>query len=148
MMNMNPFATSMVPGGIGRELGPVSNILRADVRECDDCFCVDVDLPGVPVQDISLEVNEHTLCIRGKTCTDTESSDDTYHSRERITGSVNRTIALPPGANQHEATSTLANGVLTVRFPKMHTQNRGTRKLKIEETSSTSSANAKGKRSA
>ncbi len=109
----------------------LSPILSADIVERDDEFVVICDLPGVKSEDLSVEVTDNKLIIRGHNESVRESTSDIMHRKERVEGKVSRTIFLPEGANSHEATTCLKNGVLSVTFPKLRQTNPRIRKLVI-----------------
>ena len=109
----------------------LSPILSADIVERDNEFVCYCDLPGVKAEDLSVEVTDKHLIIRGHNESVRESHSDIMHKKERTEGKVSRSILLPEGANSHEATTCLKNGVLSVTFPKLRTTNPRIRKLEI-----------------
>ncbi len=112
----------------------LSPILSADIVERDNEFVCYCDLPGVKAEDLSVEVTDKHLIIRGHNESVRESHTDIMHKKERIEGKVSRTIPLPDGANSHEATTCLKNGVLSVTFPKLRTTHHHKRKLEIKHS--------------
>lgn len=113
------------------ETRSISPILSADIVECDDSFKLIVDLPGVRQNDLIVEVSDETLTVRGHVESQKEEQNDIMHRRERHYGDVSRTIPLPAGANSHEATTCLKNGVLSVSMPKLSSTKRTVRRLAI-----------------
>lgn len=133
------------------ETKALNPILSADITEAENGYKVTVDLPGVRESDLAVEVSEvdNTLTIRGHVESTKEEQTDLVHRRERHTGDVSRTIPLPDGANTHEATTLLKNGILTVSFPKLASSKKTARRLEINrddgEESEKATKKSKGK---
>lgn len=115
------------------ETKALSPILSADITETENGYKVTVDLPGVRDSDLAVDVSEadNTLTIRGHVESTKEEQSDRVHRSERHTGDVSRTIPLPEGANTHEASTLLKNGILTVSFPKLAASKKASRRLEI-----------------
>jgi HSP20 family protein len=89
-----------------------------DVRETDEDFEVDLDLPGLEPGDVSVTFEDGVLTISGKRELSNEQSADTYHRIERSYGSFARSLRLPRTADGEKITATFDKGVLTVMIPK------------------------------
>ncbi len=88
-----------------------------DVWETAGEFVYAFDLPGVPEDAISLEVQDDTLTVtaeRGKP----NGDDDGYIRSERRHGTISRAVGLPQGADDAKIAASYANGVLEVHVPK------------------------------
>ena len=78
-----------------------------------------VELPGVPEENISVELENGVLKISGeKTETRTEGEEDRYYVYERSFGSFSRSFTLPRSIDGANVEATFKNGVLTVTLPK------------------------------
>jgi HSP20 family protein len=89
------------------------------------------DLPGVDKEDISISLlNPNTLEIACERRSDKEEKDEGYYVRERMYGSMSRTVALPHDVTEKGASATFKNGVLEIRLKKSK-EERGSR-IKIE----------------
>jgi HSP20 family protein len=89
-----------------------------DVRETDEDFEVDLDLPGLEPEDVSVTFEDGVLTISGKRELTHEQNADTYHRIERSYGSFARSLRLPRTADGEKITATFDKGVLTVTIPK------------------------------
>ena len=98
----------------GRTLRPA-----VDIREEDDAFVVHVELPGVKLEDVSVEVERNVLGIRGerKFSTD-EKLRKSYRRVEQFYGAFQRSFSLPENVNAEAITAELSDGILSVRLPK------------------------------
>jgi HSP20 family protein len=97
-----------------------------DVREIDDAYVVEVDLPGVDATDIELLVEGRTLTIRGQVREEDERRQGSYLIRERRQGQFMRAVALPGMVDVDGVSSRFENGRLTIILPKA-AQNRARR---------------------
>jgi HSP20 family protein len=97
-----------------------------DVRETNDAYVVEIDLPGIESQDVEVLVEGRTLSVRGKFTKEAEREKDGWLLKERRTGDFVRAIALPGMIDTDGARSAFENGVLTITLPKA-AQNRARR---------------------
>jgi HSP20 family protein len=91
-----------------------------DIVETDQAFEVKMDLPGVNVKDVEIQVENNTLTVRGHRNEEKEEKDDArrYHRIERYSGSFCRSALLPNAVNEEEAVAEFKNGVLKITVPK------------------------------
>jgi HSP20 family protein len=86
-----------------------------DVRETLDEYVVLADLPGIKLDDVSVEVNDNVLTISGARVP-VETGD--ARLAERPFGSFVRTLTLPKGVDSDEIVADYSDGVLSLRIPK------------------------------
>jgi HSP20 family protein len=92
----------------------------ADVVGTDDEVTVTVDVPGMTVDDLSIELENDVLAVRGeRTLPDTGKDDDgrVWQRRERGFGRFERLLRVPKGLDPDAIEASLDNGVLTIRIP-------------------------------
>lgn len=89
-----------------------------DIAETPEAFEVSVDLPGVKLENVKLEMHDGQLSISGARENVTEKKDKNYHRLERSSGSFFRSIVLPSEVDSEKIDATYDNGVLHVRLPK------------------------------
>jgi HSP20 family protein len=92
---------------------------RADLSETDDGYVLEVELPGVKREDISIEVTGNQLTISG----DFKEKEKTglLRSRTRRVGRFEYRSVLPQDVDADKVSASLAEGVLTVSVPKSAT---------------------------
>ena len=88
-----------------------------EVARTDGEIVVRADLPGVSNEDVTLEVDQNTLVLRGERRHEHESHDGGIQRSERSYGCFCRAIPLPEGAEVDKAKAEFRNGVLEVRVP-------------------------------
>ena len=94
-------------------------------REAKDSYVVDVELPGMKKEDISVTLKAGVLTVSGERKTDKAETSDVYRIRESAYGSFSRSISLPDDADANKVSAQFDNGVLTVtiaRNPKLQPQ--------------------------
>ena len=91
---------------------------RVDVREEENAFVVQADVPGVDAKDIDITLDKNKLAIRGSRNSETETKEDGYTRKERFTGNFVRQFSLPETADGERITAKTTNGVLTIEIPK------------------------------
>ena len=94
-------------------------------------FYVEVALPGWETKDISLEIDNQVLTVKGERGAE-HAPEGTYHLREIAGGRFARLFKLPTFVDQDKASATHKNGLLTVSFPKR--EEAKCRRIMIEGT--------------
>ena len=99
-----------------RFFGQRTPALKTDIREVENGYILDCDLPGFAREDIKAEIKNGYLTIRAERKTDSESREN-YLRRERTYGSFSRTFDLE-GIDTEAITASFKDGVLSVNLPK------------------------------
>jgi HSP20 family protein len=89
-----------------------------DVWETEDEVVYAVDLPGIPEDDISVELDDGALTISASRERAQEESDERFYRFERRYGTFSRTIGVPQGVSESDISADYRNGVLEVHVKK------------------------------
>ena len=90
-----------------------------DIHEDDKALTFDVELAGIPKEDINVEVHDGVLTVSGeKKYEKKEEKDGKVHRIERRYGSFKRSIGLPDTADADNVEAKSDNGVLHIRVAK------------------------------
>ncbi|PLR28630.1 hypothetical protein SGCZBJ_01910 [Caulobacter zeae] len=89
-----------------------------DFAETADGVELKLDVPGYKEGDISVTLDGDVLTIAGKTASQTEEKDKTYHLIERRSGAFTRSVVLPVALDAEQVRASLGDGVLTITAPK------------------------------
>jgi HSP20 family protein len=89
-----------------------------DIGASEKEYAISIEVPGVEQKDITLEITNNILTIRGEKKQEKEEKEKDYYRMERSYGSFQRVLALPDDANQEEIKATFKNGVLTITMPR------------------------------
>lgn len=127
----NPTFGSDVFDRLDQELGlfaPVSSACfttpRVDVRETNEAYIMDMDLPGMTEKDINLNLQDRVLTIAY--VKEAEKEDEkkkgaegtTWLIRERRNTSFNRRFTLPEDIDASKVDASFTNGVLSINIPR------------------------------
>jgi HSP20 family protein len=88
----------------------------ADLSETDNAYIVEVDVPGVKREDITVDLRDDELAVTGE-LKETER-EGLFRKRTRRTGQFDYRVTLPRNVDADNVDASLADGVLTVRIPK------------------------------
>jgi HSP20 family protein len=103
----------------GSRGGGASWIPAVDVRENQQEVAVDVELPGIKPDDVSIDVENGVLTISGERKTERKEGDEgRYHLVERTYGSFSRSFTLPQGVSEDQISADFENGMLRIHIPK------------------------------
>ena len=89
-----------------------------DVFETENELVLKADVPEVDMKDVNIEVENHTLTIKGQRKFENEKKQKGYHRIERSYGSFARYFTLPDTVDTEKVTADYKNGVLSVTLPK------------------------------
>jgi HSP20 family protein len=89
-----------------------------DVWETEDEVVYAFDLPGIPEDEVSVELEDNALTITATREREHKVEDGKYFRFERRFGTFSRTIALPPGVDEEKVKAHYEHGVLEVHVPK------------------------------
>ncbi len=89
-----------------------------DVWETENELVYAFDLPGIPQDKISVEVEDGTLTVTAERERQSEFSQDRFYRFERRFGTFARTIGLPQGVNEDAIQAAFKDGVLEIHVPK------------------------------
>src|SRR5690348_1429245 len=93
-------------------------IPTADVWETESEVVYAFDLPGIPEDKISVELDEGALTITAQREREQKVKDGRYFRFERRFGTFTRTIGLPQGVSEDSVKAEYKHGVLEVHVAK------------------------------
>jgi HSP20 family protein len=89
-----------------------------DVWETGQDIVYALDLPGIPEEKISVELDEGALTISAERERAQEESNDRYYRFERRFGTFSRTFGVPQGVTENDVSADYKDGVLEVHVKK------------------------------
>lgn len=106
---------------------------RTDIRENENSYILEAELPGFSKEDIHAEIKDGYLTIRAERKSESEEKNekDNYLRRERSYGSFVRSFDLE-GIKSEEITASYKDGILSVNLPKEKPEVKEARRLEIE----------------
>jgi HSP20 family protein len=97
-------------------------IPTADVWETESEVVYAFDLPGIPEDKISVELDDNTLTVTAEREREQKAEDGRYARYERRFGTYTRTIGLPQGVTEEHIKAEYENGVLELHVAKPEQQ--------------------------
>ena len=90
-----------------------------DVRDTENAYILEAELPGFDEKDIEVHVDNNTLTIESKKEEETkEENGQSYLIRERRVSSFSRSFKLPENADAEGITASFKNGILSLEINK------------------------------
>lgn len=98
-------------------------------------YLITVDAPGMDDNDLSIELHDRDLIIRGEKQDEQESRDRHYYHMERRYGSFQRVLTLPEDADAQAIKANMKRGVLTINIPRTKpASDQNARRIEIEQS--------------
>ena len=100
------------------------NLMKTDVRETDNSYELDVDLPGFKKDEINVEIADGYLTIQASKGLDKDQQDKDgkYIRQERYAGSCSRSFYIGNEVDPAAVTAKFENGILQISVPKASRQ--------------------------
>ncbi len=96
------------------------NMMKTDVKETDDTYEVDIDLPGFKKDEINAKLENGYLTISAAKGLDKDEKDKKgkYIRKERYAGAMSRSFYVGEGVTQDEIKAKYEDGILKLTVPK------------------------------
>lgn len=101
-----------------------NNIMHTDVKENENSYDIDMDLPGFKKENVQAELKDGYLIISAfaNTSNDVKDEDGKYIHRERYSGSCSRSFYVGEEITQEDIKAKFEDGVLKLNVPKRETK--------------------------
>lgn len=95
-------------------------LMRTDVRETEDSYELDVDLPGFKKDEIDLDLQDGYLTIRAAKGLDKDEQDKKgkYIRQERYAGALSRSFYVGEAVEPDQVSAKFEDGILRLTVPK------------------------------
>ncbi|RMG02596.1 MAG: Hsp20/alpha crystallin family protein [Planctomycetota bacterium] len=105
-----------------------------DVAETDREVVVRAELPGLESDDFEIDIAGNRVVITGEKRESHELHDAEHCYSECRYGRFERAVSLPEGVDTDRAEAEFANGVLTLRIPKLKSVQARKIKVKVKKS--------------
>ena len=94
--------------------------MKTDIRESDEGYKVEIDLPGFKKDEIGVELEDGYLTITAQKSLnkDEEKKQGRYIRRERYAGSMQRSFYVGDALTQEDIKAKYEHGILKLSVPK------------------------------
>lgn len=109
-----------IPDGY-KHTNHISGLMNADVKEFDDKYQLNLELPGYKKEDIQADLKDGYLTIQAERSEEKEDKDDSgkYIRRERYQGQCQRSFYVGDSVKQTDIHAAFDNGILKIDVPKV-----------------------------
>lgn len=100
------------------------NLMNTDIKEYDDKFELDIDLPGYKKEDVKASLKDGYLTIEAERHADNEIKDKNgkYIRKECFSGKSQRSFYVGDQVTQEDIHAGFDNGILSLTIPKKKEQ--------------------------
>ena len=106
------------------------NPFKVDLKESNDAYIIEADLPGVEKGNIDISYDNNYLTISAKRDDTVEENKNNYVRRERRCGELRRSFYVD-NVEEDKIDASFENGVLKINLPKKEIVNTNSRKIHI-----------------
>lgn len=90
----------------------------ADIYETGEEWVAELEIPGYEQKELTLEVSDHSLTVKGMREQPAESKDKSFRLHERLEREFERRFELPSIVETAKLTASFKQGVLELHAPK------------------------------
>ena len=97
------------------------NLMKTDIKELDNGYELEIDLPGFKKDEVKAELNNGYLTVSAAKGLDEEEDDKKtgrYIRRERYAGSMSRSFYVGDGVKEEDIHAKYEDGILKLSLPK------------------------------
>ena len=97
-----------------------NRIMRTDIREKDNKYLIDIDLPGYEKDNIKISVEDGYLTVQATIDSNEEEKEKgKFVRRERYMGSCSRSFYVGEDVKSEDIKASFKKGILKLEVPKM-----------------------------
>lgn len=99
---------------------PVTGVMKTDIKENEDSFDLDIDLPGYKKEDVSAELKDGymTITAQKNNANDQKDEKGNYIRRERFYGTCSRSFYVGKEITEEDIKAKFEDGILKINVPK------------------------------
>lgn len=111
-------------------LKPAASMMKTDIKEFDENYQLEIELPGFKKEDITIEFEQGNLIISAdRKLLDEEKDVDGHILRqERFSGHCSRSYYVGDDITEEDIKAKFENGVLVINLPNHSTKQIDTKK--------------------
>lgn len=96
------------------------NWMKTDIKDGQDCYELDMDLPGFKKEEVQIELENGYLTVSAGKKHETDDKDDkgNYIRRERYYGSCSRSFYVGEDIRHEDIKARFEDGILHLNIPK------------------------------
>jgi len=103
-----------------------------DIFETDAGVVINAELPGVKKENVSVELKDNRLTIKGERWPDKKIDEQMYYRKERCFGTFQRSFTLRETVRPDQIKARFKDGILEIEIPKVAQEEPRQIKVDIE----------------
>jgi HSP20 family protein len=107
---------------------------RSEASSLEDYYEINVELPGVKVEDVDIAMQDNSLVIRGEKRSERQEKGQSFYFSEREYGAFQRAFRLPPDADGDKIDAHFSDGVLRLKIAKQSSTKPTPKKIEIRQS--------------
>ncbi len=116
LLNVDRFFDDLLDSSF---FGHSATLPAVDVRETEEAYLMDIDLPGLSEKDVEVKLDNSLLTISSKKEESKEQKSNGYILKERKASHFRRSFVIPDEVEREKISANFTNGVLSLSFPKV-----------------------------
>jgi len=104
---------------------------EVNVSSDDESYTITLEAAGLTENDISIELMDNRLLIKGNKQDEIENRDEYFYRIERRYGQFQRVLDLPSDVKAEAIKAKMANGLLTIQLPRQEQSDHKVRRIAI-----------------
>ncbi|WP_027625953.1 heat shock protein Hsp18 [Clostridium lundense] len=126
----SPFLKNFFDDDLFSMMHSLQGNIKVDLKETDENYLVEADLPGIKKEAIDIEFNNNNLIISAKRDDSLEDKNENYVRRERHYGEFKRSFYID-NVDESKIYASFNDGVLKITLPKLNKGTNQKRKIDI-----------------
>ena len=111
-----------------REERHLHPLMKTDIRENENSYIIDVDLPGFDKENIKIDVTDGYLNINASVNNEEKEEKENYLRKERFSGECSRSFYIGDEVKTEDIKANFRNGILTLNVPKVKEEDKESEK--------------------
>ena len=125
----NDFFDGFFPGFANRQ---VNHCMRTDIRQTEEGYTLQIDVPGFAKEDIKISLENGYLTVEAKKEESKEDKGAHFLRKERTFGSAARSFYVGDDVAEQDVKAAIDKGVLTLSIPHQGTNVKAKKFISIE----------------
>ena len=110
-----------------------NNLMKTDIKETNDKYIIEMDLPGYDKENINLSLKDGYLSISAKLETEeNDTEEEKFVRRERFYGECSRSFYVGDNVTEEDINAEFKNGILKIDVPKKDESKEETKYIEIK----------------
>lgn len=105
---------------------------NVNIASDDKQYTITLEAPGLEEKDMTIDLKDRVLVIKGNKQHEQEQKDKQYYRIERHYGAFERVLAVPDDADIDEISASMDKGLLTINIPRKKVASSDVKKIEIK----------------